>query len=535
MNGRSTNSLDLTPALSLGSLSVTFGHTRALDDAKLAVSSGEVHALLGGNGSGKSTLIKVLAGVYRADPGGSLQIFGSDYSLDKWSVAKAKTAGLHFVHQDPAVLNGLTVAENLALGVGFPTTWFGRIHWSDQRRHTRRVLERFEIDAGPDTRVDTLRSATRTMIAVARTLQHQEEGHRNVLVLDEPTASLPVDEVERLFEALSARAARGQTILFVSHRINEVLGYADRVTVLRDGRYVTTLPTQGLADRRLISFMTSAASIGAVSADHALANGSPKSASIHVHARADVLEARRVSTGPLTGVDLRLTQGEIVGVAGLLGSGRTELLRALFGDAPVRSGQLLLAGRPVTFRSPRDAIASGIAFVPEDRLLAALFANQSVAKNLSAAVVSQYWKRLLLRRRRERADASRLTSLFGVLPDNVDTIAGTLSGGNQQKVILARWLRRSPALLLLDEPTQGVDVLARATIYQHVRQVARDGAAVLVASSDFAELAEISDRVVILRDGTLQEEIAGDAITARRITELSYLSEGEIDEQADYV
>ncbi|TFV62198.1 sugar ABC transporter ATP-binding protein [Geodermatophilus sp. DF01-2] len=493
-------------------LSKTFGPTTVLTDASLAVGRGEVHALLGGNGSGKSTLVKLLAGVHRADPGGTISVGGASTPAERWSAEVARQHGLHFVHQDPAVFPALSVAENIAIGHGFVTGRTGRIDRRATRRRTAEVLERFSIPATPDMPVAALRPADRVMVAIARALQDQEDAHDGVLVLDEPTASLPAWEVEVLLTALRRYAEAGQTIVYVSHRLGEVLGLADTVTVLRDGHVVGSRAVSGMTESGLVEMIVGRP------LDRVFPE--PRTAPPGEVA----LSVRGLVAGPLRGVDLELHRGEVLGVAGLLGSGRTELLHALFGDLPTTSGELLLDGRPLRVRGPREAMRAGLALVPEDRGAEGLFAGMSVRANLSATVVPSYWRRGRLRHRAERDDARRLVHRYGVKPASDLPPAGTLSGGNQQKVVLGRWLRREPAVLLLDEPTQGVDVNARADIYTHVRAAADRGTAVLLVTSDFEEMAHVADRVVVLREGRVAAELRAPDITADRLTELSYLT-----------
>lgn len=494
-------------------ISKTFAGTRVLRDAALEVRRGQVHALLGGNGSGKSTLVKVLAGVYRADPGGAIEMGGESIAADSWNVSDAKTRGLHFVHQDPAVFGQLTVAENIAIGRGFKTGLGGRIDWRAQRRRAAEIIDRFSIPATPDTPVAALRPADRTMVAIARALQDQEGAHDGVLVLDEPTASLPVSEVDILLAALRRYAQAGQTIVYVSHRLSEVLDLADVVTVLRDGDVVSSRPVPGLTEPALVEMIVG----------RPLAQVFPEPP--HNEDREVVLRVRGLAAGPLRSVDLDLHRGEILGIAGLLGSGRSELLRALFGDLPRTDGEVVLNGAPYAPARPSQAMRAGVVMVPEDRGAEAMFTDLSVRENLSAAVVSRYWSRGRLRHGRERSEARSLVAQFGVRPATDAPPVGTLSGGNQQKVVMARWLRCEPTVLLLDEPTQGVDVNARADIYAHVRAAAARGTSVIVVTSDFEELARVTDRVLVLRDGVVAAELRGSEIEPHRLTELAYLTQ----------
>ncbi len=498
------------PALELSHISKSFPGTRALEDVSFSVRRGEFHALLGGNGSGKSTLIKILAGVYRGEPGGTITVDGREIAAEHTSPEAARDLGLHFVHQQPVVFPTMDVAENLAIGRGFERTAVGRVDWRAVRRRTTALLERFDISARPETLVRDLRPAERAMVAIARALQDQEGERGGLLVLDEPTASLPRAEVIRLLGALTRYAAQGQTILFVSHRLDDVVGTADRATVLRDGRVAGTIEGGDITEARLIELI----------AGRPLSRVFPEMP--EVSGDQVVLEARHLAGGPLVDVSFGLRRGEVLGVAGLLGSGRSELLKMIFGAYRVRSGEIVLDGIPVRFRHIGEAMRAGMAYVPEDRGGEAAFYDMTVTENLTAALVSRYWKRGLLRHRQADEDARRAIGEFGVLSSSENQELSRLSGGNQQKVILARWLIRKPRILLLDEPTQGVDVNARAEIYDLVRNAVADGCSVLIVTSDFEELAHVCDRVIVLNQGRVRAEVRQPDIDATTLTELAY-------------
>jgi ribose transport system ATP-binding protein len=497
-------------ALRVDHLSKTFPGTRALIDVSFAIQPGEIHALVGGNGSGKSTLIKILAGVYHADPGGTITVGDTTMDADHTTPAKAKALGLHFVHQNPAVFPALSVAENMVIGHGFTTNAVGSIRWRALRRQTQALLDRFEINVRPEALVNSLRPAERAMVAIARALQDQEGQHSGVLVLDEPTASLPRAEVVRLMGALNRFAAAGQTILFVSHRLDEVIDTAAQATVLRDGRLAGTLVGDEITEQRLIEL------IAGRTLDRMYPVMPP------VESDEIVLEAKGLTGGPLRGVDFQLRRGEVLGIAGLLGSGRSELLKMIFGAYPIKSGTVELAGRKVKFRDIGDAMAAGIAYVPEDRTGEAAFLNQSLADNVVASSISRYWRALRLRNRAIDHDARDIIHKYFIRASSENQIMGTLSGGNQQKVILARWLSRSPRVLLLDEPTQGVDVNARAEIYSLISKAVGEGCSVLLVTSDFEELSRVADRAVILTGGRVTAELRGADIEPVRLTELAF-------------
>lgn len=496
----------VAPVLRVSELSKAYNGILALDGVDLDVRPGEVHALLGGNGSGKSTLIKVLAGVVEAEAGARLQLGDEVQDLAGWSSEKAYAAGLRFVHQQPAVFADLSIAENIAFGSTFPKR-AGKIDWKALHRRTAELLELFGVEASPETPLGSLRAADRTRIAIIRAVQDRDDATSGVLVLDEPTAALPSEEVEHLLDSLRRYAAAGQTILYVSHRLDEVLSVADRVTVLRDGRKVDTVAAKGLSEADLVELIVG----------RPLDRMFPEPTDAPEHDV--VLSARGLRGGPLVDVSFDLHAGEVLGIAGLLGSGRSELLRMLFGAYPVDAGTVTLGGREVRFATPSAAMKAGVAYVPEERQLDALFQGNSVRHNVSAGDARSYFSKLLFRHDIEKKDTADAIRRF-LIRVGVDTQpVETLSGGNAQKVVLARWLRRKPAVLLLDEPTQGVDIGARAEIYGLVREATRNGTSVLLVASDPEELAHACDRVLVLRGGRIAVDVRP-PIGADRLTAL---------------
>jgi ribose transport system ATP-binding protein len=500
-------------ALVVDNLSKTFPGTQALRSVSFAVHRGEVHALLGGNGSGKSTLVKVLAGIHRGDAGGTLQVAGVTVRSDHMSPARARELSLHFVHQHASVFPDLSVAENLAIGRGFETVGPAIIRGKALRRHTQALLDRFAIEARPKQLLRTLRPSARTMVAIARALQDQEDAHGGVLVLDEPTAALPAAEVDRLLGALRRYAAAGQTILYISHRLDEVSNFADRATVLRDGRLAGTLERDELTHGRMVELITG----------RAIDRAFPEAPA--VEAGEVVLSVRDLATGPLGGISFDLHRGEVLGIAGLLGSGRTELLRAVFGAQKVRHGTIELNGQPARFRSVGAAVKAGVAYVPEDRAEDAAFEDLSVTDNIAAARVSDYFRAGWLGQGAANRDARDSIARFGIRAESERQLMSTLSGGNQQKAVLARWLDRRPQVLLLDEPTQGVDVGARSDIYQLVNDAVAQGCAVIVVTSDFEELSHVAHRVLVLAGGRLVAEVRPPNLDPVRLTQLSFAQE----------
>ncbi|MCW2952995.1 MAG: transporter related protein [Conexibacter sp.] len=497
------------PALRASGVVKDFAGTRALDGVSFDVAPGEIHALVGSNGSGKSTLVKILAGVETADAG-ELELGRQRHDLRHFSTALARREGLHFVHQQPTTFGDLTVAENLATSRGYETGPLGGIRWRALRRRVAGVLRRFEIDAGPDDVLDTLSPSTQTMVAIARALQDQEDERGGVLVLDEPTAALSASEAERVLDAIRRFAAQGQAIVFISHRLEEIVRVADRITVLRDGRLVTTVERHAVDHDGLVELIVGRPLDRTATAALAPSFG------------AAVLQVRELGGGRVHDVDASIAAGEVVGLAGLTGSGRSTLLRLLFGAQQRTRGSIEVDGVPLAPRRPSDAIDAGVAYVPEDRLGQGVFPGMSVLENLSAGFVADYARHGHVGEARERVAAVEAIERYMIrTPSSLAPIT-TLSGGNQQKVVLARWLRRNPRVLLLDEPTQGVDVGARAELWHLIQTAALAGAAALVVSSDLEELVQFCGRILLLRDGTVcgDVDVIGSGLDADRLNHL---------------
>jgi ribose transport system ATP-binding protein len=495
-------------------LSKTFAGTRALNKVNLDIRSGEVHALIGGNGSGKSTLIKILCGVYQGDPGGALRIDNFETSADESTPTIARQSGVHVVHQDLGLFLDLSVAENLALGSHYERNKLQGINWRSLKKRAESLIRRFEINATPDTELRSLGPAVRTQVAIARALQGQTESSSGLLILDEPTASLPAYEVEMLLTQLRRYAAQGQAILYVSHRLDEILAIADRVSALRDGELIGTYDASEINESFLIELI-----IG--KQVERTAKAALRSSQSDV-----VFRAQDLAVGPLRGVTFDICKGEMVGIAGLLGAGRTELLRAIFGDLAVENGGMELAAVEYRPSSPSEAIRVGVAYVPENRVQDAVFMDKTIANNIAMPALSSYFRNGRVAQDRIDSDATEDIDRFLVKANGPDTLLSTLSGGNQQKVVMARWLRLRPRLLLLDEPTQGVDVGARAEIYKLVRAATDAGAAAIVVASDFEELTAVCDRIMVIREGRIVAELRGDEMTPQRVAHLTLRAKG---------
>lgn len=498
-----------TPALRIDNVSKTFAGTKALDDVSLTIPAGQVTALLGMNGSGKSTLIKILAGVYEPDVGGSASVAGRDVPLPL-TPAESHAAGLRFLHQDLGLVDSLTIADNFALvDRFFAPGILGPISTRRQNEHTATTLALFGIDEHPSTLVSDLSPVTRTMIGIARAFQSREGGleavARTVLVLDEPTASLPAEEVDRVLAMVELARAHGGTAIYVSHRIDEVRRIADRVAVLRDGRLVADEPLGARENHEIVSLI-----IGRPLEKVELGRAADR--------EGDPAITVSGLTGPrLDGFDLTVRAGEIVGITGLIGCGRSELIRMLAGAQQPTSGTMTLAGTSYRPASPADAVAAGVTCVPQNRRRDGVVLDMSVGENLTLGRLHRHSRGIRIDRAAEAEATAGLVSQFLVKAASLATPIRGLSGGNQQKVVVARAADGAPAVVLLDEPSQGVDALAKQEIANILRTLAESGVAIVVASTDYDDFVGLADRVLVLNRGRHVATLDGDDITEDQI------------------
>lgn len=474
----------LKPLLQLSGITKSFGAVRALKGVSFELQAGEVHALLGENGAGKSTLIKVITGAHQAD-GGEFVVNGE--TLSQLTPGKARALGIACVYQQPALFPDLSVAENISLRLEktSPFAWVNRL---DRRRKAVGLLEKMGAEISPDAEVRSLSMPEQQLVEIACAIG---SGAR-IVIMDEPTASLTRKEQHLLFKVVRDLRNRGVGVIYISHRLEEIFALADRVTVLRDGESVGTNPVDGLTEEQMIRLMVGRE----VSAIYPPANG---------QAGETVLSVRNLccAESGVVGVDLDVRAGEVVALAGLVGAGRTELARVLFGITPADGGEIFLNGQAMKIRNPREAIAHDIAYVPEDRRRHGVVLEMPVAANITMAGHPKFFPGSLLRFPVETELARRFISDLGIKTDSPEAPGGSLSGGNQQKVSIARWLATRPRLLILDEPTQGVDVGAKAEIHRIIRQLAEDGMAVLMISSDLPEALGMGDRIAVMRGGRI--------------------------------
>jgi ribose transport system ATP-binding protein len=502
------------PRLELRHLSKSFGGTHALRNVALTVLPGEVHGLLGQNGSGKSTLIKILSGFYEPDEG-ELWVDGEQIRLPL-AAGQFRELGMSFVHQDLGLVDSLSVLENLRVGELASSRPRWRIRWRAEKRRARETFARYGVRIDPTRAVRELRPVERGLLAIVRAIEESRVARAGygLLVLDEPTVFLPREGIERLFALIREAAARGTAVLFVSHDLDEVREITDRVTVLRDGRVVGTVETGAASETEFVEMIVGRRLAALGDVEHRDLRATLPAISI------DGLVGKTVKD-----VSLSLHGGEIVGLTGLLGSGFEELPYLLFGAQRARGGRLVLEGQEIdlTRLTPTTATRAGIALIPADRKEDGSVASLSVVENLALPALDRYFNGVFLERRRLRREGRALMSSFDVRPAEPDLPYGALSGGNQQKVLLAKWFQMQPRLLLLDEPTQGVDVGARQQIYEAITAAAHlSRTVVLCASTDYEQLATLCDRVIVFGRGRVWRELAGSEVGKDRIIEQSY-------------
>jgi monosaccharide-transporting ATPase len=486
--------------LEVRGLSKSFGALRALEDVDFTLRAGEIHALLGENGAGKSTLIKAVTGVFARD-GGVVRLDGVD--IDPRSAKAALDAGIATVYQEVNLLPNLSVAQNLYLGR--QPTRFGVVQEREMRRRAKVLLAEFGLHIDVAKPLGEYSIAVQHVIAIARAV----DLSARVLILDEPTSSLDRHEVEILFRVMRQLAGRGIGIVFVSHFLDQVYEISDRITVLRNGRLIGERETASLPRLELIRMMLG----------RELAETTSERAAVRVHQARDVCVSFEGygKAGYLAPFNLELRHGEVVGLAGLLGSGRTETARLVFGVERADTGQVKVEGAPVRLQSPRDAVRHGFGYCPEERKTEGIVADLTVRENIVLALQAKRGLHRPLSRGEQDEIALRFIKLLDIRPPEPERPIGLLSGGNQQKALLARWLATEPRLLMLDEPTRGIDVGAHAEIIRLIRELCGKGLALLVISSELDEIVTYSDRVIVLRDRVHVDELHGDAIDVSHI------------------
>jgi ribose transport system ATP-binding protein len=477
--------------LSMKGVSKSFAGVKALESVSLDVNLGEVVALIGENGAGKSTLVKILAGIHQPDSG-SIQIDGRDADLR--SPLDAARQGIGTIHQELELVDTLDVASNIFLGR--EPVWAGPAKLIDTRRirsEAEQILAKLGVSISPRTRVRELSLAQKQTVEIARALSL----NARILLMDEPTSSLTLAEAERLLDIVRELRTRNVGIIYISHRLGEIQKVADRVVVLRDGKNAGAMNAAEASHEQMVRLMVGRdlQSLQPAAAGQPLPGASRRTCF--------QVQKFRTQSHPGSEVSLEIYGGQILGVAGLVGAGRSELARAIFGVDRRLSGRVVWGGRELPINSVRDAIENGIYLIPEDRRNVGLITEMTVRENITLPDLRRYSSSGLIRRRDERAAASEISGGLKIKASSVEAVVGNLSGGNQQKVVLAKWLSLNPKLILFDEPTRGIDVGARAEIYQLMRKLAGEGVAIMMISSDMEEILLNSDRVAVMREGHL--------------------------------
>ncbi|MDF9841733.1 MULTISPECIES: sugar ABC transporter ATP-binding protein [unclassified Paenibacillus] len=495
------------PILEMNGINKAFNGIPVLRDVEFSLEKGEVHALMGGNGAGKSTLMKILTGVYSADQG-EIYIDGAEVSINSFEDAQKNKISMIF--QEFSLIPTLTVSQNIYLGREAKTA-YGFLDDKENERKTEQLLKELGVNIQPTELVQNLGVGYWQMTEIAKALSQDTK----ILIMDEPTSSLTKSETEILFSFINQLKAKDYSIIYISHRMDEIFQICDRITIMRDGRNVIT---EACAETDMDSVIQHI-----VGAEFNKAfEWKERSYRTDV---APVMEIRNLTSGTrVRDISLSVYPGEIVGIAGLMGSGRTELLRAIFGIDPKESGEVLVEGRKQGIKNVQDAIEAGLALIPEDRRMQGLVLQHSVKDNMVLPILSKVKKRILLDNKKANDISKRFVEKLNIKTDNIFKQVNLLSGGNQQKIVLAKWLANEPMVLLLDEPTIGVDIGAKTEIIEIIREMADSGKGIIVVSSELSELLALSDRVIVLHEGCVKKELSRMDIKSEE--ELQYAIQG---------
>lgn len=484
--------------LRMDHVSMTFPGVKALQDVSLHIGHGEIHALIGENGAGKSTLIKILSGVYQPDDGAKIYFEGRKH--EHVTPLSSLKEGIAVIYQDFSLFPNLSVAENIGI-ISLVGQDRRIVNWKEINELSQNALSRLGMKLSLTEQVKNLSIAKQQMVAIARALVNNAK----LIVMDEPTSTLSKDEVEVLFKIIRNLKAEGISILFISHKLDELFAISDRFTILRDGKYIGTFSEEELDDDRLISLMV----------------GRKIEYKIFDKREIDetVLEVKSLSkAGHFKDISFTLNRGEIMGITGLVGAGRSELVQSIFGLNPFESGEIILEGKPIAISSPEQAVSYGISYMPENRLQEGLVLRKPVDDNITITVLARICKRFgIINRSLKQEFAIKWMDELGIRPKIPQMTVANLSGGNQQRVVLAKWLATNPKVLIVDEPTNGIDVGAKADIHQLLRKVSESGTSIIVISSELPEILAIADRVLVMRRGRIAATFKGKDLTQEQI------------------
>ena len=495
------------PFLQVHHVSKTFTGVKALDRVSLEVDGGEVLAVAGENGAGKSTLMKILTGVYQPDDGGEIYIGGTRVPVIS-GTAHARALGVCIIYQELSVVDNLTITENIFLSKELSNA-FGFVRRRAMNAATQRLLDGLGLALDPDTKVGDLSIGQKQMVEIAKALSNESK----IIIMDEPTASLSHHEAQVLKATIKKLRSDGIGIIYITHRLEEIFDLADRVTVLRDGSSVATRPIAEIDRAQLVKWMVDREA-SELYGDHLC----HATSTVAIEAVGLTLVKRSVNTPPVRDCSFRVHAGEVVGFFGLIGAGRTELMEMVFG---VRrsTGRLLIENREVRLRHPRDAIASGIGFVTEDRKAGGLVLGMNIRENFSLTHLDNYTRLAFVDRAAEALGCRAFADRLRIKARSIEQAAGELSGGNQQKIVIAKWVARAPKVLIVDEPTRGIDIAAKADVHHLLQELASRGMAIIVVSSDLPEVLAISDRVIVVRAGEIVADLPRERATQHNVME----------------
>lgn len=486
--------------LEIQDVSKSFSGVYALKGVRLTVKKGEVHALIGENGAGKSTLMKIILGMHQPNEG-SMLFKGETYAPK--NPMDALQAGVSMIHQEISLADNMTVAENI--WVGREPTKGGFVDYAEMNRKAKALLSELNLDISPSCKVKKLKVAQQQMVEIARAISYDSD----LIIMDEPTSALTEDEVKTLFSIIRNLKKKQVTVIIIMHKLNELFEISDSVTVLRDGEYVGCYPIEEMTEKKLVSLMVG----------RELNEMFPKQAA---SIGGELLSVKHLTLkGVFEDVSFTVRKGEILGVAGLMGAGRSEIMLSLFGAVPPDSGEIFIDGKKAVIRSPRDAIRNGIAMVTEDRKLTGLSLCRSCKENMSIAHLKKISPHLFLNEKKERREIDRMIQALSIKLASVRQAVSSLSGGNQQKIVLARWLLTEPRILILDEPTRGIDVGAKAEIHRLISELTGTGMAVIMISSELPEILGMSDRILVVHNGRVSGELTREEASQERIMEFA--------------